>query len=84
MAGLCNTAATQCVSIRKFLKANKKIGGLVDDAVALLKNIEDLAHRSTVFLDVGSIDKMDFCVVADRELRRTARRRSSVSTGYGS
>lgn len=61
--GACSAASTILISIRKCYKAHKKIGPLVADGVALLKNIEDLAQRSTVFLDIGAIDKMDFCAI---------------------
>lgn len=66
VVGVCNTATTICISIRTCFKANKNIGGLFDDAVALLENIEDLVRRSSVFLVAGTIDIVDFCYFAGK------------------
>jgi len=66
VVGLCSTASSLFISIRKCYKADKKIAALTQEGEALLKSIEDLAERSSVFLDIRTIDKRDFCSIAGK------------------
>lgn len=62
--GACSNVNNICLSIRRRIKANANIEGLVKGAVALLKIIDDLARRSSALMEAVAMDSVDFCAAA--------------------